>query len=362
MKNFGISHPLSCLVGLARFAAVLSTAASLTACGGGGDETGGGSDTATGGSAGSAATNGSGGSSGNGATGGSAGTSSTGGSAGQGGSGGVSGGCEAAEIVTIDQTFWHSGYKVTLGDAVVTPTNESCPEGYVLIDAEVYNIGTNAGTFDSRMILASGEHDYVSSWSDSDIPSVEGQRTGTGTLGFVIDRDFALDQATLLVGEAGEQNAIIPIGSDSPESLVTLEPLVLDVPAPIVVGTLGMTFTDVHFNAHYSPNHSEFDDEHLALWFVYDAVFDGQRTSVSPGKENFFLDLPNGTTLSAQSAFGEFFSSAGETATDLDILFEVPTPITGTYTLRIDGAWSADSGRVESSVTFVVDSAPSFGE
>jgi len=52
------------------------------------------------------------------------------------------------ETIDVDQTFWHAGWKVTLGEATFSGEGTSRS---VAIEAEFENLGDDESTFDSQL-------------------------------------------------------------------------------------------------------------------------------------------------------------------------------------------------------------------
>jgi hypothetical protein len=349
MKTFPISRSLSRLSHLAfalRLAAVAAAGASLGGCGAG-DEEDHGSPAAAG-------TSGSGGS-------GAAGAGGSGNAAGTSGSGGSTASeCETrvATAVAIDQEIYHSGLRVTLGDALVTPVTAECPRGKVVIDAEFYNRGTTVYSLNTRVLLTSDGHDYPVSDSESDFPDVEGERAASGTLVFNTDEDFVLDNATLLFGTATQHKAIVPVGAASPDALVTLHPQELAVAGPVEVGHFRFDVKSALVRADVPWEHDTLDDQTLFLSIYFDAtMIVGNSLGENVLSRNFQLHLPDGTSIAAEDTPNELFYTAGTTIADLNVTFEIPKA-SGQYGIEFGGNWiPGESGYVGGTLNFDIQLA-----
>jgi hypothetical protein len=267
------------------------------------------------------------------------------------------------EIVELAQTIWHSGFKVTLGTAVLTPSTPQCSNGELVIDAEFYNRGLDAWEFDTRLLLSSNGLDYGFSEYDSEIPLVEGDRTAKGALRFAVDEDFDLDQATLLIGDAGYHEAVIPIGASSPDALVTMEPQELPITGTIEAGVMGFAFQKVLLRADSPDDHAAHGKGVLELKLYVDMTYlEWTFGGLYVGDDGVLLRLPDGQSISPEYGFNEAFNNVGETAQDY-LGFLIPTPAEGEYTLTVGGNWAAEgSDWTEAEFPFEIAPQQVFGE
>lgn len=56
------------------------------------------------------------------------------------------------ESVALNTTIWQTGFKVTLGTAVLTPAASSCSEGTLRVDATFENRGDQDTSFDAFLV------------------------------------------------------------------------------------------------------------------------------------------------------------------------------------------------------------------
>lgn len=127
------------------------------------------------------------------------------------------------DSVTIGVDFWHAGWKVTLGEATLGP--DSAGVRTVSIDASLENLGNQTSTFNSQMVLMSGGNAFGDSGIDQELPNVPAGLSNDGLFAIQVDDAFSLDDATLIVGNPDNNQAVVPIGPASPDDLVSLEPL-----------------------------------------------------------------------------------------------------------------------------------------
>jgi hypothetical protein len=246
------------------------------------------------------------------------------------------------ETIDVDQAFWHSGFNVTIKEALLVRPTAACSLGMLELNAEFYNRGGETYRFDARTLVTSAGRDYPGSLADSDVPNVPGQRTGTGTLAFVINRDFVLDRASLVVGGADEHQAVVPLGDQSPDDLVSLEPQEFEVKEKFDAGGMSFTVDSMLVRADSPSQHGTLDPDVLEISFYFSATLERsfQRGSVL-SRDSFLLDLPNGTSVAPVYAPVELLDHWGSTIADLVVLFHVPRPEEGEYALVVGGRWNS---------------------
>lgn len=261
----------------------------------------------------------------------------------------------ASQVIDIGQTFWHSGFEVTLVDATYTPARRGC-SGEFVIAATFYNRGGGTASLDTRMLLTAAGKDYRLVGRLGEIPSVPGQRTGKGFLRFSVDDTFDATQATLLVGSAGEHSATVPLGGNSPDGLRSLEPADIVLTDSATAGPLTFKMAGGYLRADEPSRHSTLATKHLnvVLFFSITAT---SRENV--GHDDFTLVLPDGTAVAPNQAPIEL-TSAGTTIDDLSIAFTVDAPAEGTYKLAIGGTWGPANARTEAEIPFDIEKQPQF--
>jgi len=268
----------------------------------------------------------------------------------------------AEESVTVDQSFWHAGWKVTLGEATLSESDTG--SGELFIEAEFENLGIDQATFDSQLLVTSGGNDYADeTFEGHDLPTVPGERTGDGSFNFRVDEEFDLDSATLIVGNPVNNQAIVPIGPDGDE-LVSLEPQEIAAAGTVTAGALTLTVERAELRADLPYKHSEMEEGSLALTVYFSAtpsagIQIGQGVLQSP---NVALELPNGTSMAVisdgQSGVNELLQGKeGTTIPDLAVRFAVEDPAEGTYAFILRGNYGPSGADVEGQLTFVVEGA-----
>ena len=266
----------------------------------------------------------------------------------------------AEESVIVEQEFWHAGWKVTLGEATLAETETG--SGELLIDAEFENLGVDEAVFDSQLLVTSAGNDYADeTFEGHDLPTVPGLRTGDGSFNFVVDEEFVLDEATLIVGNPANQQATVPIGADGDE-LVSLEPQEIDAAGTVTAGAVTLTVERAEVRADLPYKHSEMEAGTLAMTIYFSAtpgtgIQVGQGVLQSP---NVLLELPDGTAVAVisdgQSGVNELLQGKeGTTIPDLAVRFAVEEPVEGSYAFVLRGKYGPGGADVEGKLTFEVE-------
>ena len=265
--------------------------------------------------------------------------------------------------VLVNESFWHAGWKVTLGEATFTPGDFGSAE--VTIEAEFENLGEDQATFDSELLLTSGGNDYPDEASAGhDFPLVPGLRTGEGSLAFRVDDEFSLDDATLTIGNPANNQAVVPVGPDG-EDLVSLEPREIAAAGTATAGAVTLTVERAELRADLPDRHSETEDGSLALAVYFSAT---PQTGIQVGQgvlqsEHVILELPNGTTVAVisdgVSGVNELLQGKeGTTIPDLSVRYEVPEDAAGTYALVLRGKYGPGGADVEGKLEFTIAESP----
>jgi hypothetical protein len=263
----------------------------------------------------------------------------------------------ASQGTEVGQTFWHSGFEVTLADATYTPAPRGC-SGEFVIAASFYNRGGGTASLDTRLLLTAAGKDYRLAGRQGDIPSVPGQRTGKGFLRFSIDDTFDATQATLLVGSAGEHSATVPVGLNSPDALRSLEPADIVLTDSATAGPLTFKMAGGYLRADEPSRHSTLATKHLNMVLFF-SITATSRENVD--HDHFTLVLPDGTAVAPNQAPIEL-TSAGATIDDLSVAFTVDAPAEGTYKLAFGGKWGPANEWTEAEIQFDIEKQPQFDQ
>lgn len=259
---------------------------------------------------------------------------------------------------SVNQEFWHIGFRVELGDGMLFATEDQLTKEVrylASIDATFENLGTSAVRFDSDLVIVTPDGNF-SQQGPSEIPEVPGGLSAEGTLVFRVDESFDISSAKLLVGRSDVNQAQVPLGPQGGE-LVSLEPSEPAPPGPLSMELVDLTFASADLRADKLASNRELESGKLALTLNFDATSRKEGNwSILP--QDFVLVLPDGTTTApSASDLASLGGAAGGVDTpDLSVSFLVDAPAAGTYTLRFQpGSWFLGEDGVESiSVDFTI--------
>lgn len=266
------------------------------------------------------------------------------------------------DSVRVNESFWHAGWKVTLEEATVTPGDFGSAE--LAITATFENLGADQATFDSQLLVTSGGNDYAEeTFEGHDLPTVPGVREGEGSFNFQVDDEFSLDDATLIVGNPDNNQAIVPIGPRGDE-LVSLEPQEVAAAGNATAGAVTIIVERAELRADLPDLHSEVEDGKLALTVFFSAtpqagIQVGQGVLQSP---NVILELPDGTSVAVRSdgvsGVNELLQGReGTTISGLSVRFEVPEDAAGAYAVVLRGNYGPGGAEVEGRLAFQIPGA-----
>ena len=264
------------------------------------------------------------------------------------------------ETIDVDQTFWHAGWKVTLGEATFSGEGTSRS---VAIEAEFENLGDDESTFDSQLVLTAGGNNYTESTFDQDLPRVPGKLKGKGLITFSVDEEFTFDDATLTVGNSSNNQATVPVGPEG-EELVDLAPVEVALTGTATAGAVTLNVTGVEIRADLPEKHDEVEKGKKALIVSFSATV-GSGIAIGQGvlqSENVVLKLPDGTAVAVRtdgvSGVNELLQGKeGTTIPDLSVRFEIPEPVDGAYAFVVRGKYGAGGEQAEGELAFTVSVA-----
>lgn len=263
------------------------------------------------------------------------------------------------DSITVGQDFWHAGWKVTLGEA--TLGQDEFGIRTVAIDAMFENLGNQTSTFNSQVVLTSGGNSFGDTGIEQDLPNVPAGLSNDGLLAVQVDDTFSLDDATLTVGNPDNNQAIVPIGPDSPDELVSLEPLQIAAAGSAAAGPVSFTVTGAELRADLPDWLDEVEEGHLAMIVSFEVTV-GEGIPIGEGvlqSPNVALKLPDGTAVAVRSdgrsGVNELLQGKeGTTIQDLSVRFIVDEPAEGQYAFLVRGPYGPGREMVEGEVTFDV--------
>ena len=264
-----------------------------------------------------------------------------------------------ADSITIGDDIWHAGWKVTLGEARLGQDERGSRT--VTIDAIFENLSNQTSTFNSRIVLTSGGNSFGDTTIEQDLPNVPAGLTNDGLFAIQVDNTFSLDDATLTVGNPDNNQAIVPIGPESPDEFMSLEPLQIAATGSAAAGPLSFTITGAELRADLPDWRQEVEEGQLAM-IVFFEVTVSEGIPIGEGvfqSQNVALRLPDGTAVAVRSdgrsGVNELLQGKeGTTIKDLSVRFIVDEPAAGQYAFIVRGPYGPDRAMVEGEVTFEV--------
>ncbi|HUF37505.1 MAG TPA: hypothetical protein VMN57_03190 [Anaerolineales bacterium] len=263
------------------------------------------------------------------------------------------------QVFTVDREFWHSGFRVLLGDGrFYAEEHEFTDEVryFVTIAATFENQGGSDTYFDGSLALVTPGGAFPA-MLNANHPTVPAGLSAPGEFRFEVGPDFDPETAALLVGRPDENRAQIPLGSQGGD-LVDLAPSM-----PTVSGTISLQLIDLHFagaelRADRPVSYSQVEAGKLALTLYFDAV-NRKGGNWSIHAQDFALILPSGSLVAPDGAdLGSLpGSDDGVTTTGLYVRFLIDAPPAGTFTLRFTpGSWLVgDDGVAEGAFEFTLE-------
>ena len=232
----------------------------------------------------------------------------------------------------LNTTIWYAGMVVTFGSAttIFDPSG-----GTVTILLRVSNPGTDDRTFDApvRITAAAQGFDPV---HGTEPPLVPAGGAVDELISFDVPGRPSVDDAVIRIGASEANQAIVPFGN-GPVKLATLEPVTLDVKGTANAADLRVTIKTGELRWDLPDWAQELPVNTAALTLTYDATYRGTfGGGLAFSGDNVSLALPDGSTLKPRKD-GRSQSVAlllpGKTQSGLSSRFEVPSGLSGTYTL-----------------------------
>jgi hypothetical protein len=278
---------------------------------------------------------------------------------------------EPARTVEVNHTIWHSGFEIEFSEAILSEPRTT-GAGYefrtLTIPLRITNLGDDQGW--PRLeanVIADGL--AIPSTSETDLPSVPGGLTGTGTLVFSqVEDPFDLDSAYLLLGGPSENQARVPLGPQGGE-LVDLAPYDVEIGGEITLSVVDLVFTGGHVRADTPHNHQSVSNGERTIYLYFDGAHRRQGNwSLSP--ESFALTLPDGSSVTVEGADLpsmpgplDGWQGVGPVEDGIEsvvtanqyVRFLIPETTAGEYTLRYrTHNWSTADEQEEGTLTFVL--------
>lgn len=279
---------------------------------------------------------------------------------------------EPARTVELNYTIWHSGFEIEFSEAILSEPRTT-GAGYefrtLTLPVRITNLWDDQGwPHMEANVIADGI--AIRSTSETDMPSVPGGLTGTGTLVFSqVEDPFDLDSAYLLLGRPDENQARVPLGPQGGE-LVDLAPFDVDIGGEISVALVDLVFNGAHIRADLPHNHRSLPNGQRTIYLYFDGTL-RRSGNWSLNTSSFALTLPDGTSvvpdgslLPSMSGPGDGFPGGsgpvpegieGITYGDQYVRFLIPENTAGEYTLRYrTHNWSTVDEVEEGTFSFVL--------
>jgi hypothetical protein len=255
------------------------------------------------------------------------------------GSGGASDAARGAPAteVRVDRSFWHRGFKVTLGTARVMGAKADEPR-VVTIEATFQNLSTDdEETPIPYALLTVGDRTYTTAAREHQkLPVVLAQRNQSGMIAFEVDERFVLAEAVLVVGEPKVRQALVPLGRA--EGLVSLEPRAVTVSGRVTHDDedyFFMTVAGGEVRADDPASHYEAPTGKEYLRLSFSATNNSRAGMAYVFDRDLTLKLPDGTAVGhdLNCSHAQIHAQPHSTESGGMVCFLVPTPAAGTYTL-----------------------------
>jgi hypothetical protein len=260
---------------------------------------------------------------------------------------------------SVNQEFWHSGFRVELSDAsYYSEENElrGTVRFFVAITASFENNGDSETWFDAAMAIV-WDGNSAPHLLASDFPMVPSGLASKGELLFEVDENFDATSAQLLIGSRDQNRAQVPLGPAGGD-LIALEPTEPPIDGSISLELIDLTFYSAELRADRPSSYTEIEEGKLALTLHFDATSRNQGNwNILP--QDFALILPSGSGVAPDGTqLGSLPGSAsGILTSGLAVRFLVDIPPSGEYTLRFTpGTWFIGSDEVgEGTFDFVIE-------
>lgn len=242
---------------------------------------------------------------------------------------------------TVGQEAWHSGFRIDFGDGVFNGETDLFTDEthyWIEVGINMENLRDQDWSMytDQFALVASGN--ATTARGDSELPNVPGGLASNGKLVFDVDGSFDPATSMIMVGTSDEVRAEIPLGGGS---AITLEPSTAPLTGELQLELLDLTFNMADLQYDNPGQFSNVDSGSIALILHFDAV------SRKSGNWQIFaqdlaLTLPDGSSTVPSASDLEPLpgSDEGTNTTGLSVMYTVPDPPTGDYSLRlIVGDW-----------------------
>ncbi|MEA2646241.1 MAG: hypothetical protein QOE92_1324 [Chloroflexota bacterium] len=249
-----------------------------------------------------------------------------------------------AADITLGKEFWYGGFHVTIGEVTYKPEVKITPgsdvvkdDAELLIQAKFENLSKDTRGLYAEMTVASNNQQYTHHNNDQKIPQVPGKSTSNGTIAWVADDKFNLDDAILTVGDANTNQAVVPLGSKG--SLVSLAPRILSITGAITLPsdfTLNVTGGALTYDI---PENADQLDTGVELLTLFYSITGTGTHGCCVGTDSFSLKVPDGTAVASTKVDPtSIIPGKGITKQDQRVEFQIKEPVEGSYDMVVQGS------------------------
>jgi hypothetical protein len=247
----------------------------------------------------------------------------------------------------LNTTVWYAGLVLTFRTATADLDERG---GTVTVDGRFENPSADDRTFDIPLRITAAALGFDLSRGQQVPPIPAGGGVDVSLTFDVVGRGN-VDDAILRVGPSSKHQALVPLRSGALPT-VTLQPVTLDVGGAASAGDLRLALTAGELRWDLPDWADELPNPVAAITLTYRVSY---RGTFSGGfaftGDNVRLQLPDGSQVQAR-ADGRSQSivliGRGKTVTGLQTRFEVPSGLTGTFTLIVR------NGSARGSIRFTV--------
>lgn len=239
------------------------------------------------------------------------------------------------QAFTVGQEIWHSGFRIEFGDGLSYQEERLSGDTlhYVSVDVLFENLGEDETIPGSEINLVANGVAAIQSAGRESYPIVPGGLSSPGTVEYIVDPGFDLDNAELVVGREGQQQARIPLGSGG--ELVALAPAEVSLTGELSMELIDMSFTAADLRYDMPLSYGQAPEGKIALTIYFD-VTSRRDGNWSIFADDFALIVPDGSAVAADGSQLHNLpgSAAGTTTPDHYVRFLLDDPPAGDYTLR----------------------------
>lgn len=249
----------------------------------------------------------------------------------------------------VGKTGWWDGFAITADRATLTP------DGLLTVDLTYQNLTDQNATPSSSGYL---EVDGAVVSASFDFPTVPGEGTASGKLEATLseggDPEKLLDSAMLVYGEASDNQTKIPLNASG--DVASTEPKTLDVSGQLVQDQIVIDVISGTFTPSYQSG--EKDKMLLALKVKISCGPECSKYGYNTNVNEFSIKTPDGNSVVADSrspyCCDALYPQGVSDNADNIVVFVVPAPGTGKYTLTYDNLKLTEAGSRPATMTFTV--------